>query len=73
MLLKKVGEGASLLAQMVMNLPAMQETWVHFLSWEDSPGEKNGYPLKCFCLENHTEGPNGLSSPWGHKESDTTE
>ena len=27
---------ASLVAQMVKNLPAMQETWVRFLGWEDS-------------------------------------
>ena len=26
---------ASLVAQMVKNLPAMQETWVQFLGWED--------------------------------------
>ena len=31
--------GASLVAQMVKNLPAMQETWVQSLSWED-PLEK---------------------------------
>ena len=29
----------SLVAQLVKNLPAMQETWVHFLGWED-PLEK---------------------------------
>ena len=29
----------SLVAQLVKNLPAMQETWVQFLSWED-PLEK---------------------------------
>ena len=23
------------MAQMVKNLPAMKETWVHFLNWED--------------------------------------
>ena len=50
--LNKVGQGASLLAQMVMNLPAMQESWVQSLSWEDSPGERNGYPLQYSCLEN---------------------
>ena len=27
---------ASLVAQSVKNLPAMQETWVGFLGWEDS-------------------------------------
>ena len=26
---------ASLVAQMVKNLPAMRETWVHSLGWED--------------------------------------
>ena len=31
--------GASLIAQMVKNLPAMQETWVQFLGQED-PLEK---------------------------------
>ena len=30
---------ASLVAQMVKNPPAMLETWVHFLGWED-PLEK---------------------------------
>ena len=28
--------GASLVAQMVKHLPAMQETWVGFLGWEDT-------------------------------------
>ena len=28
--------GASLVAQIVKNLPAMQETWVQFLGWEDT-------------------------------------
>ena len=50
--LNKAGQGASLLAQMVMNLPAMQESWVQSLSWEDSPGERNGYTLQYSCLEN---------------------
>ena len=31
--------GASLIAQVVKNLPAMQKTWVRFLRWED-PLEK---------------------------------
>ena len=31
--------GASLVAQLVKNLPAMQETWVRSLGWED-PLEK---------------------------------
>ena len=30
---------ASLVAQVVKNLPAMRETWVQSLGWEDSPEE----------------------------------
>ena len=37
---------ASLLAQMVKNLPAMRETWVQ------APGGGHGNPLQCSCLEN---------------------
>ena len=43
---------ASLIAQSVNNLPAMQETWVRFLGQEDSPGEGNGNPLQYSYLEN---------------------
>ena len=43
---------ASLVAQLVKSLPAMWETWVQSLDWEDSPGEGNGYPLQYSCLEN---------------------
>ena len=30
-----MGNGASLMAQLVKNLPAMQETWDQSLGWED--------------------------------------
>ena len=40
------------MAQLVPNLPAMQETWVQSLGWEDSPGEGKGYPLQYSGLEN---------------------
>ena len=60
--------GASLVAQMVKNLPAMRETWVKSLSWED-PLEKGEAPHSVFWPgEFH-----GLYSPWGHTELDTTE
>ena len=60
------------MARMVKNLPAMQKTWVQSLGWEDPLEEGN--PLQYSCLEN----PHGQRSlvgysPWGHKESDTTE
>ena len=37
---------ASLIAQLVKNLPAMQETPVQFLGLDDPPGERIGYPLQ---------------------------
>ena len=37
--MNEVGEGASLVAQLVKNPPATQETWVRSLGWED-PLEK---------------------------------
>ena len=43
---------ASLVAQLVKNPPAMRETWVRSLGWEDSPGEGKGYPLQYSGLEN---------------------
>ena len=36
---------ASLMAQMVKNLPAMQETWVQPLGWEEPLEEDMGTPL----------------------------
>ena len=39
-----------------------------------SPGGRQGHPLQCSCLEN-PHGQRSLAgySPWGHRESDTTE
>ena len=38
-----------------------------------SPGEGNGNPLQCSCLEKFHEQRSLVGySPWGHKESDTT-
>ena len=49
-------------------LPAMRETWVQSLGWED-PLEKGKATHSVFWPgEFH-----GLYSPWGHKELDTTE
>ena len=58
---------ASFVAQLVKNLPAMQETWVRFLGWEESL-KNGGCPLQYSVLEKSMG-----YSPWGHKESDTTE
>ena len=45
---------ASLVAQPVKNLPAMQETWVQSLSWED-PLEKGRLPTPEFWSEEFHE------------------
>ena len=58
---------AFLVAQLVKNLPAMQETWVRSLVGKFS-GRRERLPTPVFLPgELH-----GLYSPWGHKESDVT-
>ena len=59
---------ASLVAQLVKNLPAMRETWVRSQSWED-PLEK-GTATHSSVLGWRIP---RLYSPWGHKEPDMTE
>ena len=44
--------GASLVVHTVKNLPAMRETWIQYLVWEDSPGGGHGNPFQYSCLEN---------------------
>ena len=44
--------GASLVAQTVKNLPAMQETRIRSLGWEDPPEGGHDNPLQYSCLEN---------------------
>ena len=43
---------ASLVAQLIKNPPAMQETWVQSLGWEDPLEKGKGYPLQYSGLEN---------------------
>ena len=66
--------GNSLLAQMVKNMPAMQETQVQSQGWED-PLEKEMATHSSILdwRTPQTEEPGRLYSPWGHKELDTTE
>ena len=42
---------ASLVAQLVKNLPEMWEIWVWSPGGEDSPGGRNGNPFQYSCLE----------------------
>jgi len=70
-----VARRASLVAQLVKNPPAMRETRVWSLSWED-PLEKEmtTHSSQYSCLEN-SHGQRSLAgySPWGCKESDMME
>ena len=63
----------SLVAQMVKNLPAMQETQVRFLGWEDPLENGMANILQYSCLENSMNSRAWWASPWDHKVSDTTE
>ena len=55
-------------AQMVKNLPSMQESWVGEDPWEEGMGTHSSCP----CLENR-HGQRRLVGPIGCKESDMTE
>ena len=56
---------ASLVAQMVKNLPAMQETWVQSLGQEDPLEKKMATHFSILAWENPwTEEPGGLSDAW---------
>ena len=59
-------ERASLVAQLVKDAPAMRETWVQSLGWED-PLEKGKVPTPVFWPKEF----HGLYGPWGCKEWDT--
>ena len=63
---------ASLVAQMVKNLPALQETQIQPLGQKDPP-EKGMAPV-LVLLPGEYHGQSSLAgySPWGQKELDTT-
>ena len=63
---------ASLIAQLVKNLPAMQEIWARFLGWEDPLEKEIGTHSRILALRiPWTEEPGGLQSK-GSQESDVT-
>ena len=64
--------GASLVAQSVKNLPTVQETWVRSPGWEDPLEKWQPTPVS---LPRKSHGQKSLvgCSPWGRKESGTTE
>ena len=64
---------ASLVAQLAKYLPAMWETWVQSLDWEDSPGGK-GYPLQYSGLENSMDCiVHGVAKSWARQPFITNE
>ena len=61
------------MAQRVKHLPAMWETQVRSLGWEDPPREGNGNPLQYYCLENPMDGGACCATVHGVTESDAAE
>ncbi|MCG5651170.1 hypothetical protein L0P53_14655, partial [Holdemanella sp. DFI.5.21] len=59
---------ASVVAQLVKNVPAMQETWLQSLAWEDPLGKEMTIPTPEF-LTGKSHGQRRLVSysPLGHK------
>ena len=57
-----------LMAQLVKNLPALRETWVRSLSWEDPLEKGMATTPVVWPGEFH-----GRYSPWRRKKSDMTE
>ena len=65
---------ASLVAQTVKTLPAIQETRVQSLGWEDALKKGIDYPLQYSCLKNSVNrGAWWAAVHGGHKKSDRTE
>ena len=59
---------------MVKNPPANARDMGLIHGLERSPGGGNGTPIQYFCLENPKDrGAWQSYTPWGHKESDTTQ
>ena len=66
-------KGAFLVAQMLKNLLAKQDTWVLSLGSGRSPAEGNGHPLQYSCLENSIDRGAWQAIVHGVTESNTTE
>ena len=67
-------KGASLVVQTVKNLPAVQETRLRSLGWDDPPEKRIVNPLQYSCLENPMDREKPLESQsctlfdaWAHK------
>ena len=61
------------MAQTVKHLPTMQETWVQSLGREDVLEKEMATHSSILPGKSHGQRSLEGCSPWGHKESDTTE
>ena len=62
------------MAQTVKQLPAIQESWIRSLGWEDPLENGMATYFSIFAWKiPWMEEPGGLYSPWGLKELDMTE
>ena len=64
---------ASLVTQMVKNLPSMQETWVPSLGWEDPLEESMATHSSIFACRIPKDRESWWATVHGVAESDTTE
>ena len=64
---------ASLVAQMVKNLPAMQETWIQSLGQEDPLEKEMATHSSILAWRIHGQRSLVGYNPWDPKELDTTE
>ena len=60
-------------AQWVKNLPAVQETWVQILGWEDPLEKEMATHSSILAWRIHGQRSLAGYSPWVHKHLDTTE
>ena len=61
------------MAQMVKRLPAIRETWVRSLGWEDLLEKETATHSSTLAGKSHGRRSLVGYSPWGRKELDTTE
>ena len=65
-----IQQGASLVAQLVKNLPAMQDTWVRFVGWEDPLEKEMATQSRILAWEVPWTGESGGFKHVGLQESD---